>query len=205
MGYLKYTKQDGIVYDIYKEKKDDLTIHVYSDAAFAQDPDTSRSRTGVVAICYGAAIYWKSVLQSTIAGSTGESEYMAIYQATTAALHMREQLMCAIKGWKQCIPIYVDNVAAIILATTEEIKTLMKHIRVKYHLIRQRHQMKEIDVVSTPTPTDKQIADIMTKNLPKDAFERHKQSMMGTVISIQELQISIGKDTPKGDITKEEK
>lgn len=178
MGYLKRTKHLGIVYDMHKESKQQLTLKFFSDASFAQDLDSSRSRTGVVGLCFGAAVSWKSVLQSTVAGSTGESEYMAIYHAATTALSIREQLM-EVLPYQQRIPIYVDNVASIVLATTEEVKTLMKHIRVKYHLVRQRHQLHEIEVVEEPTPTQEQTADIMTKNLPRESFEKHRLSVLG--------------------------
>ena len=120
MGYLKRTKKQTLEYSIQA----DHNVVVYSDAAFAQDPDSSKSRTGVTAICHGAAISWKSILQKTVAASTGESEYMALYLATTTAISIREQLICLLRNYTYPIPLKCDNQAAIILATTEEIKSL---------------------------------------------------------------------------------
>ncbi len=92
--YLLSTCKKGMIY------KPDLTkgIEVYVDADFAGgwDPadtmnaDKIYSRTGYV-ICYaGCPIYWQSKLQTEIALSTAEAEYIALSQALREMLPMMQ-------------------------------------------------------------------------------------------------------------------
>ncbi len=74
--YLRGTADKGICYS-----GDDLTIFAYSDADWAGDLDSRRSTTGYVVYAGGGPISWKSKLQSTIAVSTMEVEYMAAFGA----------------------------------------------------------------------------------------------------------------------------
>ena len=46
-------------------------------------------------------------------------------------------------------------------------------------MVRQCHERKEIMVDKQFTPTDKQIADILTKNLCREIFEKHRRQLMG--------------------------
>ncbi|KAG8475436.1 hypothetical protein CXB51_032203 [Gossypium anomalum] len=56
------------------------------DANFAGDLDRRRSLTGYVFTIGGCAISWKSTLQTTVALSTTEAEYMAITEACKEAI-----------------------------------------------------------------------------------------------------------------------
>jgi hypothetical protein len=51
---------------------------MWQDSSFA-DGDNMRSRTGFVAMMCGGTVAWGSRLQSTVALSTVEAEYMALY------------------------------------------------------------------------------------------------------------------------------
>jgi hypothetical protein len=68
------------------------SFDVYVDASFTGDwdpgnadwdPDTARSRTGYVILYASCPVIWASKLQSEIALSTTESEYLAISTATS--------------------------------------------------------------------------------------------------------------------------
>ena len=63
----------------------------FQDASFGDGPDR-RSRTGYVIIMCGAAIAWCSRLQSTVAMSTVEAEYMSLAAACQEILHVRQLL-----------------------------------------------------------------------------------------------------------------
>ena len=63
----------------------------FQDASFGDGPDR-RSRTGYVIIMCGAAIAWCSRLQSTVALSTVEAEYMSLAAACQEILHVRQLL-----------------------------------------------------------------------------------------------------------------
>jgi hypothetical protein len=61
---------------------------MWQDASFA-DGDDRRSRTGFVVMMCGSVVAWGSKLQSTVALSTVEAEYMAICAAAQEALFLR--------------------------------------------------------------------------------------------------------------------
>ena len=83
--YLKGTRSMGLIMD----PTSDLTIDCYPDADFAglwghehpQDPHCARSRTGYVITISGCPVIWRSSLQTEIAMSTMEAEYVAMSTA----------------------------------------------------------------------------------------------------------------------------
>ena len=88
--YLVDNPERGIVYHVDKNKG----LEVYVDADFAggwnssdsENADNVLSRTGYV-ICYAnCPVVWCSKLQTEIALSTAEAEYIALSQALRAAI-----------------------------------------------------------------------------------------------------------------------
>ena len=85
--YLVGSRDKGMIYSPSNQSFD-----VYVDASFTGDwdpenadwdPDTARSRTGYVILYASCPVIWASKLQSEIALSTTESEYLAISTATS--------------------------------------------------------------------------------------------------------------------------
>jgi Reverse transcriptase (RNA-dependent DNA polymerase) len=111
--YLKSTQDKGIIYS----PQLDNGFHVYVDASFAGDwdqknaewdTDTARSRTGYVIMYANCPILWASKMQSEIALSSTESEYLAISAATREVLPIMELLQEMIKhncGFKLYPPV----------------------------------------------------------------------------------------------------
>ena len=62
---------------------------MWQDSSFG-DGDNRRSRTGFIAMMCGAPVTWGSKLQSTVALSTVEAEYMAISAAVQEVLFLRQ-------------------------------------------------------------------------------------------------------------------
>ena len=61
----------------------------YVDSNYARDLDKRRSSIGYVFTIGGCAISWKATLQSMVALSTIEAEYMAVTEACTEALWLK--------------------------------------------------------------------------------------------------------------------
>jgi Reverse transcriptase (RNA-dependent DNA polymerase) len=76
---LQYTRQDTPM----------PLLHCYADAAFGTDVMTRKSISGFVLMLEGAAVYWKSKLQSTVAASTTECEFIALFHASRAVDSLR--------------------------------------------------------------------------------------------------------------------
>uniref|UniRef100_A0A3Q7I521 Reverse transcriptase Ty1/copia-type domain-containing protein n=1 Tax=Solanum lycopersicum TaxID=4081 RepID=A0A3Q7I521_SOLLC len=76
--YIHNTVDVGLVF----EKKDSQYLVGYCDSDYAGDLDKRRSTSGYVFTIANAPVSWKSTLQSTVALSTTEAEYMAITEAS---------------------------------------------------------------------------------------------------------------------------
>jgi hypothetical protein len=64
-----------------------LICTMYSDADFAGDPVMRKSTTGIVFMVNCAPILWKSKLQTIVAQSTCEAEFVAAMISTTCTYH----------------------------------------------------------------------------------------------------------------------
>nr|AAT44282.1 putative polyprotein [Oryza sativa Japonica Group] len=96
----------------FERSRDGLVGYVDSD--FAGDLDRRRSITGYVFTIGGCAVSWKASLQATVALSTTEAEYMAIFEACKEAIWLRG-LYTELCGVTSCINIFCDSQSAIYL------------------------------------------------------------------------------------------
>ena len=72
--------------------------------------------------------------------------------------------------------VFVDNNAALTLATTKKMTPQNRHIGAKCHWFRS-HVGDTIEIEKTDT--DKQVADCLTKNLKADKFVKACKMMCG--------------------------
>jgi hypothetical protein len=73
------------------------------------------------------------------------------------------------------IPIYCDNTSAINILKNLVMHSKTKHIPIKYHFLREQVAEKNIRVEYVGTK--EQVADIVTKPLPWEAFEYLRQRL----------------------------
>ena len=187
--YLKATRDKGI----YIRPKDD-TFKVWADADFSgnwipeeaeEDSDTARSRSGYIVSYLGCPILWKSQLQTEIALSSTESEYVALSQAARKV----KPLMLLIKEMKllhfnvgdatptvKCT-LFEDNSGAVYLSQAPAMRPRTKHINVKYHHFRSLVACKALLIEKTSS--ENQLADMLTKQSTLELFLAHRWAIMG--------------------------
>ena len=73
--------------------------------------------------------------------------------------------------------VFEDNSGALELARLPKMRPRTKHINQAFHHFRGHVERQEIIV--NATPTDRQMADILTEPLPEAVFVRHRHSIMG--------------------------
>jgi transposase InsO family protein len=151
-------------------------LSAYVDADFAMDVDDRKSRSGFVLMLNGGPVAWGSKKQSTTASSTTEAEYYAAHKGSREVVWLRNLLSDL--GYPQTAPttMYSDNQAAIRLIRNPEFRHRTKHIDVRYHVIREHY--KRLQLIVTHIGSDNNIADIFTKPLPRDRFQRLR-SLLG--------------------------
>ena len=134
LRYLAGTPHHGITYS-----RNDHTPHFiqYSDADWANCPDTRRSTTGYVTLMANGAIAWKSKLQKTTASSTVVAEYQSLYDSARQVAWLRS--LHAQLGFDNPGPttVFEDNEGCIALSANRRTDSLTKHIDVKFYYTRE--------------------------------------------------------------------
>ncbi|KAG8472856.1 hypothetical protein CXB51_034830 [Gossypium anomalum] len=88
MSHVPYSSTVGpLMYAMFGRTED--RVIGYVDADFARDLNRKRSLTGYVFTIGGCAKSWKATLQTTVALSTTEAEYMAITEACKEAIWLK--------------------------------------------------------------------------------------------------------------------
>ncbi|POM68330.1 Integrase catalytic core protein [Phytophthora palmivora] len=162
LKYLKTTQDVGLVFN--GGIKGELVG--YADANWAGDLDTRRSTTGYVFFFNGSAISWKSKRQPTVATSSTEAEYMALYNAIQEAVWLRQLLKDLGYENKGTTTIYQENQGCIALAKNPAYHTRTKHIDIKFHFLHEKVESKTVELEYKPTD-EMMIADGFTKALAR--------------------------------------
>ena len=162
--YLRDTSERGIQFT-----GSDFILSGYSDADWGGDLESRRSTTGYVVFAAGGPIAWQSKLQSTVAVSTMEAEYMAAFGAIQELIWIKGVLGELGFNYVDPITLYMDSKSAMSLAKNPTHHKRSKHIDIKYHWLRE-HTFEEGTIYLEHCGTEEMIADVLTKAL---AFEFH--------------------------------
>ncbi|KAE8680841.1 pentatricopeptide repeat-containing protein [Hibiscus syriacus] len=163
--YLKGTVGHGIVFG---SQRDNPLVVGYVDSDYAGDLDNRRSTTGYVFTLGGGPICWKSTVQSVVALSTTEAEYMAAAEAAKEALWLTG-LVKELGVQQGGVQLLCDNQSAIHLAKNQVYRARTKHIDVRFHKIRELVASGE--VLFQKVHTDENAADMFTKPVTTDKFK----------------------------------
>jgi hypothetical protein len=161
----------------------ELDLHAFSDADWAGDIITRRSTTGYIIFAAGGPISWQSKLQTTVATSSMESEYMAMYAGMQELVWIRGVLKELQRPQSEPTPFLIDSKSAQDLAMNPVYHARSKHIDIKYHWLRQHTAIDNPDGFFTATlhhcSTINMSADIFTKALGGSLFFRHAREITG--------------------------
>jgi hypothetical protein len=148
-------------------------------------------------------ILWVSKLQTQVALSTMEAEYIALSQSSMQDLIPLREILKEIKmqgfdltdddisyhtylkafsdvevgTYHSTSVVYEDNAACLKFARMPKLSPRMKNIAIPYHWFHT--QVERLEIAIEPVSTDKQLADQFTKGLPMDRFELGRKALMG--------------------------
>lgn len=189
--YLKGTLDKGLILT----PTTTLDIDCYPDADFAglygaecpQDPHCAKSRTGFVILVANCPVVWKSKLQTEIALSTMEAEYVALSTACKDLFPIQDMVkeLGAALGFSLAkmtnfyVKVHEDNVGALTLGRLEprRMTPRSKHYAIKYHWFREHLEPRHISLVKVESA--KQLGDIFTKGLGPVKFRQMRKLLMG--------------------------
>ena len=186
--YLINTRDKGLILNPDKNRG----IECYVDASFApgwrtEDANTSSnllSRTGFIIFYASVPTYWCSKMQTEIALSTAESEYIALSHAMRETIPFMRLMTefdvvfpLQLPTPKLFCKVFEDNEACISMANNLKFTPRTKHIGLKYHHFRSWVDKKLIKIVHVGTKD--QIADLLTKPLELKLFESFRYLLCG--------------------------
>jgi hypothetical protein len=171
LRYLKGTHDYGLVFTAGNQD----ALLGFSDSDWAGDVVTRRSTSGYVFQLGKSTISWCSKRQQTVAKSSTEAEYVALAMATQEVVWLRRLLSDLHIDISAPTELREDNQGAIDLSRNPKHHGRTKHIDVSFHFTRERIATKEIDVKYVPST--KNLADVMTKPLPRVPFENFRDEL----------------------------
>lgn len=164
LRYLAGTTTHGI----FLRKGNTLSLHAYSDADWAGDTDDYVSTNGYIVYLGRHPISWSSKKQNGVTRSSTEAEYRSVANASSEMMWVCSLLEELGITLPKTPVIYCDNVGATYLCANPVFHSRMKHIALDYHFIRNQVQAGALRVVHVSTHD--QLADVLTKPLPRAAF-----------------------------------
>lgn len=169
LRYVKGTTDLGIFY----KKGGDGKLAAYSDSDYAGDIDDRRSTSGYVFLLSTGAVSWSSKKQPVVTLSTTEAEFIAAASCACQGIWMRRVLDKLGCNQSKCTAIFCDNSSTIKLSRNPVMHGRSKHIDVRFHFLRELTRDGVVELVHCGSQS--QFADIMTKPLKLETFERMRE------------------------------
>ncbi|KAJ1267914.1 hypothetical protein BS78_07G095200 [Paspalum vaginatum] len=145
----------------------------YSDSDMAGDIDSRKSTSGIIFFLDGNPVTWQSQKQRVVALSSCEAEYIAGALAACQGVWLR-RLLADVQGAKLPPPtMKMDNQSAIALSKNPVLHDRSKHIDTKFHYICECVDNGAVRLAYAAT--QEQLADILTKALGKDRFQKLRE------------------------------
>lgn len=171
LKYVKGTIDHGITYS----RTSNFKLTGYSDSDFGGNLDDGRSTAGYIFNMGSGAVSWQSKKQSVVALSSAEAEYMSLSIAGCQALWLRGLLTELEHPQDDPTTIFCDNKSAIALTKNPVFHGKSKHIRIKFHFIRELVSNGEVKIEFCGTKD--QLADCFTKALQIGSFKFMKDCL----------------------------
>jgi hypothetical protein len=176
--YLADTAHLGIVLKRSGLTSDAENLSGYVDAAFATE-EKCASRIGYFFFFRKNLVAWSTENVKRVVTSSTEAECRGLSQFTKENLwHRQFHTELGLYPPDGPTTVYEDNKAAILMAENPGVPhKRSKHFGIEWCHFKESVELGEI--MPTFVPTDEQIADMLTKELPVGKFSKFRDMMMG--------------------------
>ena len=139
------------------------------------------SVAGMLVMMFGGPIDWSTKLIKVICHSSAETEVSAGSMLSKRLVNIR--LLSGFLGVQipAPIPVFIDSTAAIDITGKLGTSKRTAHFLRWQHYLRWMVQHQYVRLIFVGTK--KQLADALTKSLPKPAFHKHREFLRGTAAS----------------------
>ena len=151
-------------------------IQAYSDSDYAGSgpPGKMMSTTGYVLTYANGPVAWCSRKQNIVALSTSEGEYIEAAESCTEIQYISSMYNETTNETAK-VTLHMHNQSAIKMIKTAQMTRRTKHINVRFYYISVAYEEKLFNL--THCPTDEQTADIFTKDLKVNKFQKFKNTL----------------------------
>jgi hypothetical protein len=188
--YLYGTRDQGIIFKPTKTP----SLHLFVDSDWsglwdksiaATDSSTARSRHGFIVEYCGRPLIWASQLQTEIALSSTEAEYISLSKAlreTIPIMNILQEMKnlkykIGITNPKVHCKVLEDNSGTLEMAKVHKFRPRTKHINIKNHHFRSYVNDESISI--HPITSEKNPADMLTKGLGVNKLRTNRFRVMG--------------------------
>ena len=174
MRYVKYSKDDRLIFRSHKGPKDIKTmtallqLRFQCDADLGGNLDNCHSQTSYLGYLAGSLICWCSTDQGSISTSTAESEIKAVNHTLKQEVIANRGILNAM-GWKQePTPIEEDNSACVAASNVTHMTRGLRHLDLTENYIKEKVADKSCILVKVESRNNN--SDIGTKRVPLSLF-----------------------------------
>jgi hypothetical protein len=172
LRYLLATADFGLV---YKRNTSVPPLLAYSDSDHGGDIATRKSTTGTLVLFHGNVVYWRSKRQPIVTTSSTEAELVALSSTSLQLKWLKLLINTDLQYVTTNVTLYCDNDSTIKLAKDPIASDRTKHIEIRYRKVQEF--IENDDMQLHWVSTKNQLADIMTKALPRETFETLRSSI----------------------------
>ena len=162
--YMQSTKDFKLTYASDPASKSLFTT--YCDADHAGNVDNKQSTSAYVVKMGIGAISWASRLQTIVALSTTEAEYISAVAAAQEILWLRNSFSELGFNMDEGLPLCIDNQSSLSVAKNPEHHGRMKHLDLRFYWLRKVVYAGQITLRYIPTA--QMPADVLTKALGRN-------------------------------------
>ena len=170
LRYLKGTKHIKLTLGTSRRSNE---LWAYTDSDWAEDQVDRKSNSGFVCFLSNSPIMWKSKKQTIVATSSAEAEYIAMSIGAKEILWIRRLIEGF--GLQQSGPttVHSDSMSAIAMVSNPRSGSKTKHIDTKFHHVKDLVNNKVLKLEYVPT--ERNIADVLTKPLGKNKLKQFRE------------------------------
>jgi hypothetical protein len=174
--YLHHTPDFGLWYSASFY----LALHGFSYVDFVGCRLDRMSTSRTCQFLGSSLVSWSSFKQSNVAQSTNEVEYVVAASCCSQLLWIT-YTMSDIGEEYTHVPLQCDSTSALSVAKNLVLHSQTKHIKVRYHFLRDNVEKGKISLIHVPTHD--WLADIFTKPLDQATFPRLRGELGVCLIS----------------------
>jgi hypothetical protein len=171
LRYIKGTLSYGIFY----KQSGNVELLAYTDSDYAGDLEDRKSTSSFLFVLSSGAVSWSLKKQPVITLSTTEAEFITAASCACQVVWLRRMLEKLDHTSAGTTIIYCDNSSTIKLFKNHVMHGRSKHIDVCFHFLRDLTRDGVVTLLHCRS--QEQLADIMTKPLPRVVFEKLRMLM----------------------------